>query len=608
MLRRPVPWLVRRVPAFARRANRLRAQLAARIVRVQFGNAVFPANELARQFERAAASRWVGLRMLEAIVAANVGAHGSAAVTAAARDALDVIDRSDDRRRSRLFVATLRALAAGSNAAATAFGDAAVDGIADPAAAVALATCHERSGAVVRPAALLSRLSTRNRPSRLARRLEAEARLLDEGGVTFGGRAERSWLPATRRILYFASQSLPHHSSGYAIRTHWLIRNLKAKDWDVSVCLRQGYPNDRYDFLGVADVPRAAEIDGVAYRFSPDRRHGIGLDLASYQAHAVATLTRQVAQLRPALIHSASNFSCGLAGSEVAHRLGLPAIYEVRGLWHLTRASKQPEYHGSDHFRLITALEAQAARTASHTFAITQAVKDVLVDHGVPADRISILPNAVDTSHFVARDRDRALEQRWRLEGKAVIGYIGSFKDYEGLDYLLDAAARLRTRIGDGFRILLVGDGSEYDALRAQRERLRLGDVVALTGRISHDAIPAYYSVMDVLAFPRKGLPVCEVVSPLKPFEAMAMGKLVVASNVAALAEIVEHGVTGLLHRKDDVSDLCDQLATALAQPAHRAALARRGQDWVREHRSWATITGRIDAVYRELTARADPR
>jgi len=465
-------------------------------------------------------------------------------------------------------------------------------------AVTALARRSQRAGEIRRPLAWLERLPVARRPAALEQQLRSEQALLAEPLPAPAARVAPPW-DGGRRVLYHVTQSLPHHATGYSIRTQGLVAGLRAHGWDVEVEARFGYPNDGDDFAARPLVAPAATVDGVPYRFAPDPRLG-PRPLAAYLEASAASLVERARAQRPAIIHAASNHVVGLAGVEAARRLGLPSIYEVRGLWHLTRAAREAAYLGSDHFGLVEQLEARAAAAAHHTFVITAAVAERLAARGVPRARMTVLPNAVDTARFAPRPRDEALAARWRLGDRPVIGYVGSLLDYEGLDLLLDAAARLRTR--HDLRVLIVGDGDARPAL-ASRARA-LGDTVVLTGRVPHADVARYYSIIDVLAFPRRGLPVCEVVSPLKPFEAMAMARPVVVSSVAALTEIVDHERTGLVHRKDDAASLADQLERCLAQPAWARDLGAAGAAWVREHRSWARVTAQVAAVYKELSKR----
>jgi glycosyltransferase involved in cell wall biosynthesis len=562
MLRKPIPWLVRTAPVVDRRARRLRARALSALARSQLGGElVAPALELAAHLARAAPRRLLPGAALTEIARANLAAHGPEQLAAAARAALASLGAGD---RARLARAVARAL--------------------------------EEVGHIQLPLALLAAAGLPRA------RLELHARLLDQG-VPPAAPIARGWAPAPRRVLYHAAQSLPHLSSGYAIRTHWLARSLRESGWDLTVVNRLGYPNDRLDHIGVSQVERAAVIDGVPYRFRPTARRGgmLGLSIADYQAAAAAAVIEEAAELRPALIHSASNFAVGLAGCEAARRLGVPSVFEVRGLWHMSRAADQPAYQGSDHYRMLEGLEAQAARMADHVFVITEAVADILAARGVERGKMSILPNAVDLAAFARRPRDPELALRWGLNDKLVAGYVGTFKDYEGLDLLLAAMAELRGELGDRARLLLVGDGPAEGELHRLVRRLGLADLVVFTGRVPHGDIPTYQALIDVMVFPRRGAAVCEVVSPIKPFEAMASGVPILASDVAALAEIVEDEVTGLLHRKDDVAHLCAQLMRLLEEPDLRSFLAGRAEEWVRAHRSWSAVAAHVSSVYQLL-------
>lgn len=462
-------------------------------------------------------------------------------------------------------------------------------------AARALAARLEQDGGIDRPLELAEERGDRAAAVRLA----AQARLLRDG-IAVSARAAPRYAPEARRVLYHAAQGLPHHSTGYCIRTHWLVRALRASGWDVQVHTRLGYPIDRWDYLGDRAIATDVDVDGVPYVLAPDRARGIGaLDLEAYQAASAEALVRRAEALRPAVIHGASNWAVGLAGVEAARRLGLPSIYEVRGLWHQTVAAQRPAYLDSDHYRMIEKLEVSAALGADHVFAITGAVRDLLVGHGVPSAKISILPNAVDPDEFAPTPRDEALARELGLGGETVIGYVGSLKDFEGLDLLLHATAVLPSR--RDLRLLFVGDGPAEGDLRRLARRFDLGDIALFTGRVPHARVRSYYSLIDVMAFPRKRVRVCETVSPLKPFEAMAMAKPIIVSDVPALAEIVRHGETGLVHRADDAASLAAALEMCVSDPALRRRLGDAARLWLTGNHTWSRVTDHIASVYRSL-------
>jgi len=577
----------------ARSGHQARARALELLARFRYRDPVGPRDRLASWL--ADAARMGTPELVESVVRANLEAHGAAALAAAGRAAMSLVSPVAARRT--LFTAVWRAVK-DSDDAALAFAEPLIDEFDRGGIAVAVARLLARRNAIERPLQLCLRYP--DRAPDLLHRLRHQSDLLRDG-CRLPPRAARTRRPG-RRAIYYLSQSMPHLTSGYAIRSHWMLRHLRAAGWEATGVTRFGYPIDRADHAHSAATASQAEIDGVPYQFRPDPIGFRELD-GDYIARAARALVAQAGELRPAILHAASNYQVGLAGIAAARALGLPSIYEVRGLWHLTRTSKEPDYDGSDHYRMVEGLEVQAAREADHTFVITEAVLELLAGHGVDRAKMSLLPNAVDLDAFAPRPRDAALADQLGVAGKVVIGTIGTFKWYEGLDLLLETAASLRRSLGDVFRILLVGDGPESQRLAELRARLGLEEVVVMTGRVSHDEVARHYSVIDIAVYPRTDARVCHFVSPLKPLEAMAMEKAVVVSGVRAQAEMIEDGVTGLIHQPGDGAALERALAALIADPVQRSELASSARAWVAQHRSWPAIASIVTRVYERLLA-----
>jgi glycosyltransferase involved in cell wall biosynthesis len=372
--------------------------------------------------------------------------------------------------------------------------------------------------------------------------------------------------------------------------------------WEAHGVTRLGYP---YDVWGEDDDRKAApvdRIDGVSYhRLLDGKRPYLKWPIGEYLDTYVGQVEKLARKHKLGIVHGASNYWNGFAAVSAARRLGLPSVYEVRGLWELTRISRDTSYEGSEMFSLTAKLEAAACRAADHVLTITDALRSEMVGRGVPGDKVSVLPNGVDTSRFLPRDRDRALAAELGIADSIVIGYVGSVLDYEGIDLLLEAIARLRTR-RDNFHLLVVGDGAAYDECVSKCNRLGLQDVATFTGRIPHHEVERYYSLVDVAPFPRKPLPVCEAVSPLKPFEAMSMGKVPVVSSVAALTEIVQHDENGLVFTKGDVQSLVEVLDRVVGDSALRARLGVAARDWVVRERNWSVLVKHLEHVYATIS------
>ena len=215
--------------------------------------------------------------------------------------------------------------------------------------------------------------------------------------------------------------------------------------------------------------------------------------------------------------------------------------------------------------------------------------------------KFRVLPNAVELEKFNVLEKNKKLEKELGFQDKIVIGYIGSFVNYEGLDLLLEACSLLYKKIGDQFRLLLVGDGAMMNPLRKMARFLQIEDLIKFTGRVNHEEVESYYSLIDIAPLPRKGHKVCELVSPLKPFEAMASGKVVITSSVKALAEIIEHGRTGLIFEKDNSMDLAEKLESVISNSELRVTLGANARDWVVENHSWEIVSRRVVDLYQQI-------
>ncbi len=370
-------------------------------------------------------------------------------------------------------------------------------------------------------------------------------------------------------VLYVASSSRPYHTTGYTTRTHHLLESLTRQGWKVHCVTRPGYPYDRPDARSL-ELAALNVIDGVPYERLPGK-HRRQVSYEQYLLGAAEQLEQAARRLRPALIHAASNYEAALPALIAARRLGLPFCYEVRGLWEFTAASKKAGWEQTQRFELDRRLESLTAANADRVFTLTNALATELVNRGVDAGLIDLLPNAVNLSFFKRRDPDKALASQLGLRADTfVCGYIGSVVKYEGLDDLVSAMPALIRKVPD-CKLLIVGDGDVLIELKELASRLGVSNYVEFTGKVPHAEIARYFSLLTTIALPRKPYTVCKLVSPLKPFEAMAMGVPLVVSDVDALGEIFEHGETALLHAAGD----SDSLAECLIQLAESSTLCQ---------------------------------
>ena len=435
----------------------------------------------------------------------------------------------------------------------------------------------------------------------LAERIIAVDRVARDG-ISVPPRAQGpAYLPEPGRVMYCAHATPAYNTNGYSVRTKGVASGLRQAGADVVVVGRSGYPWDsKSDVPSRARYRHAVQVDGVDYVHLP------GSPLAStpvdrYILECADAFVREARLQRPAVIQAASNFRVGLAALIAARRLGIPFVYEVRGLWEITEASAKPGWDQTERFAVQSDLETLVGREADAVLAITGQTRDELVRRGVPAERITVAPNAVTPGEFLPLPRDIGYAASLGVRTDVpVIGFAGSMVPYEGLEVLVDAAALLRDA-AVGFQVVIAGSGSSAAALAEQVERLDLADHVRLVGRVPGDQMPRLLSLFDIMPCPRLSLAVTEMVSPLKPLEAMSSMKAVVLSDVAPHRDLAgPEQSRGLLFPAGDAQALADVLRRLVEAPDLRADLGRTGRLWCLDERTWEGLAHSIRGTHRE--------
>lgn len=395
------------------------------------------------------------------------------------------------------------------------------------------------------------------------------------------------------RILHVLDHSLPMHS-GYTFRTRAILRAQIARGWDV-----RGVTGRRHTAAG----PLVETVDDLTFHRTPgDLGGGNALVREWREIAALSDAADAVARdWKPDLIHAHSPVLNALAALRVARRHSLPFIYEIRAFWEDAAVGNGTGTEGSPRYWLTRQLESRAVRAADAVVVICEGLRGDLIARGVDPAKIMVSPNGVDMDMFGSPTAaDPQLRAGLALDGADVVGFIGSFYDYEGLDDLIAAMPALVARRPSA-RLLLVGGGPREEALRAQAAASPVADRIVFAGRVPHDRVEHYYSLVDILAYPRKAMRLTELVTPLKPLEAMAQGRLVAASSVGGHRELIEHGVTGTLFAPDDPAAIADALAGMFDHREgwdERRATARR---FVERERSWSSNILRYEPVYQRL-------
>jgi glycosyltransferase involved in cell wall biosynthesis len=400
------------------------------------------------------------------------------------------------------------------------------------------------------------------------------------------------------RVLHLVTDALPTTSAGYTIRTHEIVLAQRAAGLDPHVATRCGYPVTQ----GKLDGRRAVVLDGVPYhRLLPWLMPGRAGTVADRSLTLAAALTSQI---RPAVVHAASNFANAGLALALRERYGLPVVYEVRGFWEDTWLSRHPDgarLAGSELYRRNRDRETGCMLAADLVVTLGEAMRAEIVARGVPAEKILIVPNAVSAEFLRPLPDATALREELGIgPGEYVVGVVSSLVPHEGIGTLLEATAILRAR-GVPARALIVGDGPERATL--QRQAGSLGGAAVFTGRVPAAKVRQFHALLDVFVVPRTPDRVCQLVTPLKPVEAMASGLCVVTSEVKALTEIVKHEVTGAQTIPQDPVSLADCLEHLLYSPDIRRKFGDNAREWVAGDRTWAHNAARYRDAYARLGA-----
>jgi PEP-CTERM/exosortase A-associated glycosyltransferase len=399
------------------------------------------------------------------------------------------------------------------------------------------------------------------------------------------------------RVLHVLDHSIPLQS-GYTFRTRAILNEQRALGWQTTQVTGPKHNPGQA-------IAAVEQIDGLEFYRCQGTQGLLGKLPVIGQWSVISALTRRLLQVareeRPDVIHAHSPALNGVAAIRAGRALGLPVVYEVRGFWEDAAVSHGTSREGGLRYRLTRAMETWVLRRADEVTCICEGIRQDLIARGIDPAKITIVPNAVDASRFQpVGERDRAIEQRLQLGGKKVIAFIGSFYAYEGLDLLVAAMPRLLSARPD-IRLLLVGGGQVTEEITQQVAQLRLQDVVIMTGRVPYEEVESYYSVTDVLVYPRKSMRLTDLVTPLKPLEAMAQKSLFLASDVGGHKELVRDGVTGTLFKADDIDDLVKKLLDLLDQEHRWPAIREAGRDFVENERNWINSVANLKAVYRRL-------
>ena len=398
------------------------------------------------------------------------------------------------------------------------------------------------------------------------------------------------------KILHVLDHSLPLQT-GYTFRSMAILKTQRAKGWHT---LQLTTPRHRVPGRPAAE---SDEVDGFTFWRTP---YVAGrLDATPLwpllEMRATTARLKQLAQReKPDILHAHSPSLTAHPAVRVGRDLGIPVVYEIRGFWEDAAVDHGTTREGAMRYRIARWLETMALRRVQAITTICDGLKSELVSRGFDSRRITLIPNAVDVDRFQpVAERNGPLANGLGLVDRFVMGFCGSFYAYEGLDLAIRALPAILQRVPSAC-LLLVGGGPAEPALRQLVAQLGLQDQVVFTGRVPNDVVHDYYSLIDVLVFPRKRMRLTELVTPLKPLETMAQCLPVIASDVGGHRELIRHRETGLLFPADDAQALAQQVIELHGDVALQRHLRECGRAFVEAERTWRRSVDNYDRVYRD--------
>jgi PEP-CTERM/exosortase A-associated glycosyltransferase len=399
------------------------------------------------------------------------------------------------------------------------------------------------------------------------------------------------------KILHILDHSIPLHS-GYTFRTKAILEQQRKLGWETLQVTSAKHH--------VAKA-KIEDVDGLTfYRSEPVNGWLAKVPFLNQWAIVLSLekrLNELILQQKPDMLHAHSPALNGWAALKCAKKHNIPLVYECRAFWEDAAVDHGTASEGGLRYYLTKMLETYVFKQANAITTICEGLRADIISRGIAPEKITVIANAVDIEQFTyGVAADELLKLQLGLQGKIVLGFIGSFYAYEGLSLLLEALPIILQK-QPAIRLLLVGGGPQEALLKKKVQELGLEGDVIFTGRIDHQQVQRYYNQVDIFIYPRLSMRLTELVTPLKPLEAMAQGRLVVASDVGGHKELIEEGITGCLFKAGDKNALAITVLSLLDSPERWDALRKAGRSFVEQQRNWPRSVSCYKNIYLRLIA-----
>ncbi|WP_460312540.1 TIGR04063 family PEP-CTERM/XrtA system glycosyltransferase [Aliiglaciecola aliphaticivorans] len=395
--------------------------------------------------------------------------------------------------------------------------------------------------------------------------------------------------------MHILDHSIPLHS-GYTFRTRSILNQQRARGWETChvTSAKQGICEANIEEVDGLKFYRTTPPDGIASKLPVLNQLSLVNPLRDRILEAIEIE-------KPDILHAHSPALNGLAAIKAAKKTGLPLVYEIRAFWEDAAVDHGTCKEGDLRYRLTQKMETHVVNKANAVTTICEGLRQDLLSRGIADNKITVISNAVNIEQFnIITERNESLENQYQLKDKVVLGFLGSFYGYEGLDLIVAAMPKILQSIPNAV-FLLVGGGPQEQNLKNKINQLGLQKHVIMPGRVPHSEVDKYYSLVDLLVYPRKPMRLTELVTPLKPLEAMAQGKLVLASDVGGHKELIEDGKTGWLFDSGNIDQLASTAVNVLSNRDSWPDMIENGRNFVMQIRNWKNSVANYQSIYENL-------
>lgn len=396
-------------------------------------------------------------------------------------------------------------------------------------------------------------------------------------------------------VLHGLYRSLPHQS-GYCIRSKYILEGQRKIDINCMAVTHPIFKSGQSMVESINDVQyyRTRQVHSMFFKV-PLLKHIVGMKLFQNRIEELVTNNHID------ILHAHSSFFVARPMLNVAKKFSIPFVYEIRGIWEETSVASGAFKQNSIKYKSYRHQENYVIENADAVITISEGIKQNIDDRGLRKDDIHIIPNGLDIKKFgnsMDKDEIAKLKLKYNIDSESIIGYISSFTKMEGIKYLIRSLKYLSNY---NVKLLLIGDGPEYSNLNKVMHEENVADKVIFTGKVPHSEVQNFYNLIDIFVIPRVNETVTNLVTPLKPLEAMGMKKAIVASNVGGLSELIIDNYTGLLFESENAEDLAKKIMVFLNDGKKRKEISNNAYEWVREERSWSNIIPKYTRIYKGL-------